>query len=306
LLSWLKVALTCGEDDRFQARLGICLVKNDAAAVPTSVLGVVESFVGAREERACDFAGCGLGEADADGKGHPGVRYRELAHRLLDAGRDNVGVGTGGAGKDEEEFVATEAAEEVVGAQTAGDGGDDVAQGSVTGCMPGLVIDRLEVVDVDEGDRQVLAAALGALEFGVELLLDAATVEDAAEEIPFRLVLDQGEEIAAEHEEEGQADEEGEGDAEEDGDGLKEDPLSLIGRDSKHHQEDDAVQGEERITCHEEGEDLQEYSVCSLTEDLERDNAADEEETESDDPGKDGGVSVRLDKVGGEDGGDGD
>ena len=60
-----------------------------------------------------------------------------------------------------------------------------------------------------------------ALEFGVELLLNAAAVEDTGEEVAFRLVFDEGEELAAEHEQEGQADEEGEGDAEEHGDGLQ-------------------------------------------------------------------------------------
>ena len=58
-------------------------------------------------------------------------------------------------GEDEEELVATEAAEEVVCAQTAGDGRDDVAKGGVAGCVSGVIVDGFEVVDVDEGDGEV-------------------------------------------------------------------------------------------------------------------------------------------------------
>jgi hypothetical protein len=75
VLSRLKVALTCWDNDRFKARLGVGLVKNDATAVSASVFGGVEGFVSASEERTCDLAGSGLREADADGKREPGVRY---------------------------------------------------------------------------------------------------------------------------------------------------------------------------------------------------------------------------------------
>ena len=67
-----------------------------------------------------------------------------------------------------------------------------------------------------------MAGAAGALEFGVEFLFDATAVEDAAEQVALRLVFDESEEIAAEHEQEGEADEEGKGDTEQDGEGLKE------------------------------------------------------------------------------------
>src|ERR1700722_16765248 len=68
VLSRLKVALTCWDNDRFKARLGVRLVKNNATAIPASVFGGVEGFVGASEERTGDLASGGLRQADADGK----------------------------------------------------------------------------------------------------------------------------------------------------------------------------------------------------------------------------------------------
>ncbi|XWK48326.1 hypothetical protein RBB78_12585 [Tunturiibacter empetritectus] len=250
-----------GEDDALGTGFGICPVKEDAAAVPAGIFGVVEGLVGAGEEWAREFAWSGLGEADADGERKFCAGAGELAYRLFDPGGDDEGVGRGGVGKDEEKFVAAEAAEGVIGAHTAGDGGDDVAEGGVAGCVSGVVVDGFEVVDVDEGYGQVVAAALGALEFGVESLLNATAVEDAGEQVPFRLIFDQGEEVAAEHEQEGEANEEGKGDAEQDGDGLQKISLCRVWRGGVDQQEDDAIQGEDGIGCHEKGEDLQEDPV---------------------------------------------
>ena len=55
-------------------------------------------------------------------------------------------------GKDNEKFVATESTEEIVCAQTTGDGRDDVSEGGVASCMSRVVVDGFEVVNVDEGD----------------------------------------------------------------------------------------------------------------------------------------------------------
>ncbi len=75
-------------------------------------------------------------------------------------------------------------------------------------------------------------------------------------------------------------------------------------RGTVHQQEDDAVQGEEGIARHEKGEDLEKYSVGRVQEDFDRDNAADEEETDGDDIDEGSGAIVRKDKVGGQDRGD--
>ncbi len=118
----------------------------------------------------------------------------------FDARGDDEGFRTGGVGKDDEKFVAPEAAEEVVRAQTAGDCSDDIAEGGVAGGMSSVVVDGFEVVDIDEGDGDALSATPGSLEFEVQLLLNAAAVEDTGEEVPFRFVFDESEKLTAEHE----------------------------------------------------------------------------------------------------------
>jgi hypothetical protein len=108
-----EVAMAGGKDHAFHIFFiffGICLVEEDSAAIAASVFGVVESFVGSGEERTCDFAGGGLGEANADGKGYVRIWYGKLAYRLFDPGGDDEGIRASGVGKDEEKFVAAEAA----------------------------------------------------------------------------------------------------------------------------------------------------------------------------------------------------
>ncbi len=154
------------------------------------------------------------------------------------------------------------------------------------------------MIDVDESDGKTLACTACALEFVVELLLDSAAVEHTGEQVPLGFVFDEGEEIAAEHQQKREADKEGKRDAEQDRDGLQSIPLSLVWRGAVHQQEEDAVQREDGIGGHEEGEDLQEHPVGCLAEDLDSDNAADEEEADGDDVDECFGVIVREDKVG--------
>jgi hypothetical protein len=56
VLSLHEVALAGGEDDGLLILFDGGLVEENAAAVPTCVFGVVESFVGTGEERGGDFA----------------------------------------------------------------------------------------------------------------------------------------------------------------------------------------------------------------------------------------------------------
>ncbi len=73
-----------------------------------------------------------------------------------------------GFGEKQEELVAAVAAEEVVGAETGGDGLGDGAEGLVAGSVAVGVVDGLEVVDVDEKGREGAAVAVGAVEFAAE------------------------------------------------------------------------------------------------------------------------------------------
>src|ERR1700753_4096907 len=123
-------------------------------------------------------------------------------------------------------------------AQASGDGVDDVAKGSIACRMYEVVVDGLEVVDVDEGDGEALAAATGTSEFCGELLLDAAAIKDAGEQVAFGFIFDESEKVGTEHQEEREADEEDERDAEQDGDDLQHIQLHRIrfgARDKKKH-----------------------------------------------------------------------
>src|SRR6266566_667730 len=91
VLSLQEIALAGGENDRCLVGFEFGLVKEDSAAVPACVLGVVESLVGTGEERTCDFASSGLSEADADGKRDHVTRNRKLAYRLFDPRGDGEG-----------------------------------------------------------------------------------------------------------------------------------------------------------------------------------------------------------------------
>lgn len=294
--------MVVGEDRVFQAFGEVRLVENHAAAVTACTFRTVEGFVGAGEERVGILPGGGLGEADADGKRKPGARHREGTYRLLDPGGDVECVGAGGMREDEEKFIATEAADEIVNAQMAGDGRDNVAEGGVASGMSGMVVDSFEVVDVDEGDREILTTAAGTPELGVELLLNAAAIEDAREQISFGLVFDQGEELTAEHEQERETDEEGTGDAEQDGDDLEDISLHMVWRGAVHEREDNAVQSEDGVASHEGGEDLQKDAVRCLDKDFDCNEAANEEEADGDDIDEGLGVVVRKDEVGSEGG----
>ena len=88
-----------------------------------------------------------------------------------------------GLGEDEHEFLAAVAADHVGRPQVLGDrlghaAQDDVADGVAVG-----VVDGLEVVDVDEGDRQRPAVARRALDLGEEARQQRLPVGDAGEPV---------------------------------------------------------------------------------------------------------------------------
>ncbi len=108
-------------------------------------------------------AGAADGESDADPDGEVGVGGE--AERLVQRGADAVeevggvlgGVDVGG----DDELVAAEAGDGVVGAegglQAADDGGEDL----VAAFVAEGVVDRLEVVEVAEQDRDPPAVPFG-------------------------------------------------------------------------------------------------------------------------------------------------
>ena len=95
-------------------------------------------------------------------------------------------------GEDEHEFLAAVAADQVRRAQVAGDRLGDPAQDDVAEAVPIGVVDRLEVVDVDEGDRQCSLVASGALDLGEEAREQRLAIGHAGQPVDRRPVVGLG------------------------------------------------------------------------------------------------------------------
>ena len=80
--------------------------------------------------------------------------------------------------------------------------------------------------------------------------------------------------------------------------------MCLAWGSSVDHQNDDAVQGEEGVEGHEEGEELQEDPAGRLAKDFDSDKAADEKEADGDDVRESRGAVVGEDEIDGPSRGD--
>ena len=98
-----------------------------------------------------------------------------------------------GLGEDEHEFLAAVAADEVARPEVLGDGLGDPAQDDVAGGVAVRVVDRLEVVDVDEGDAQRSLVARRPLDFGEQGGEERLAVGDAGQPVDGRAVVRVGE-----------------------------------------------------------------------------------------------------------------
>ena len=153
-------------------------------AIASVGFGEVEGFVGAGDEGGWVVFEGSFGEADAEAEGGRFAWKRDAwegdgGDGAVEALQGDDGLAGGGTGEDEEEFVATVAAEIVAVAKVSGDGVADVADGGIAGGVAEEIVDGFEVVDVDEGDGQGVMGAGIALEFGSETGLDAAAIEGA-------------------------------------------------------------------------------------------------------------------------------
>ena len=98
-----------------------------------------------------------------------------------------------GLGQDQHEFLAAVAADQVAGAEVFGDGLGDAAQDRVAGGVAIRVVDRLEVVDVDERDAQRSPVAGRALDLGEQVGEERLAVGDAGQAVDGRPVVCVGE-----------------------------------------------------------------------------------------------------------------
>ena len=98
-----------------------------------------------------------------------------------------------GLGEDQHELLAAVAADHVARPQVRAERLGDAAQHDVAGGVAVGVVDGLEVVDVDERDRQRALVAAGALDLGEQGGQQRAAVRDAGQAVDGREVLGLGE-----------------------------------------------------------------------------------------------------------------
>ena len=115
------------------------------------------------------------------------------ARRRCAIGRDETPAGSGGraarrlasldSGQDHRELVAADAAGDVGVAHDLADALGDLGEHGVAGEVADAVVDRLEVVEVEDDQREPAVVALGARDLARERLVEVAAVVQAGQRV---------------------------------------------------------------------------------------------------------------------------
>ena len=120
---------------------------------------------------------------DADVDEDP-VELEGLAHESDEAVGDAPAVlGASDVGEQDRELVAAESCGQVVGSQRVGEAVGDRLEQAVTGGMAQRVVDRFEVVEVEDDEPHVTPVALGLLEHVVESLAQERAIRQLGERV---------------------------------------------------------------------------------------------------------------------------
>jgi len=95
------------------------------------------------------------------------------------------------------ELVSTKAEDQVLVAQSVVEGADHGDQSSVSGRVPGRVVDSLQTVQVDHDHGDVVALARSGGQGGMDRLVEGASVPDSGERIGARNALQARDELLA-------------------------------------------------------------------------------------------------------------
>jgi hypothetical protein len=123
------------------------------------------------------------GHADGDRDRHVGARQGELGDRRPDALGDPEGGGDLGLGQQDRELLAAVAPGEVLSPHHAAQRGADARQHLVTRRMPVLVVDLLEVVEVEQQQRERHPRHRGLSERPLERVRDRPLVGQAGQAV---------------------------------------------------------------------------------------------------------------------------
>ena len=145
-------------------------------------------------------------DAGRDGDPQAGAELDggDRAARALDGGECLL---LAGLGHEQRELVAAQAGEDVLGAGDVAQRGGDRGEHGVAALVAERVVDRLEVVDVEQGERERPLVAQRAGELLAQALVEGAVVGQARERIGGGLLDEDGVRLGVGHR---QADELGE------------------------------------------------------------------------------------------------
>jgi hypothetical protein len=203
-----------------------------------------------------------------------------------------------GVGEHDEELIATESANRVVDAQVALNDAGDGDDGQIALGVSEDVIDRLEVIDVDESYGKRYMGALGALHLGAQNPFGAAAIEGRGEEVADGLVVELADELSVQDEEEKLTGGGEENESDEEGERL----LALGLEDDGAYGVRDGVPGideaDQGKAEHQDAEGA-EMTTPVVTEEFDSNG---ETKEEGDEVGDDNAGAVRVDDDGEEDG----
>ena len=152
------------------------------AARLAGVLGAVERVVGALEERVRVVGRGQLGDAGGEVETRD-VADRPSRDRRLDPPVELVGLAEPGLGEDHRELVAADAARNVGAADDAEHPLGRLGEHAVAGEVADPLVDRLEVVEVDEHEAEAPVVAVRARDLAGQDLVEVAAVVQAGQRV---------------------------------------------------------------------------------------------------------------------------
>ncbi len=185
-------------DRRAPHRCPLVELAEQVGAVTAQRLGRVHGRVGAVDQHVeLELRAAAAGDPDAD-RCLDGLVARDAQGLVLDEDAQLLGQADGvlghGLGQDQHELLAPVATERVADAHPVGHEVGELAQHGVAGVVPVGVVDRLEAIDVDEGDAERLVMADRSLDLGAEHREQGLAVRDAGQPVMggARLDLEEG------------------------------------------------------------------------------------------------------------------